>query len=451
MSDCPLNKLILSSLPAGVNSVVVAVSGGVDSVVLLHVLHQIATDHSLSLHAVHLNHCIRPEAGGDALFVEELCHRLGIRCHSVSCDVPELAKQEKTSLEMAGRLARRRLLERVAATTGAPLIALGHHRNDQVETLLQRLVRGTGVSGLSGMAVLDGIWWRPLLSCSRRQLLAYARRQSLAWREDDSNQDQDFVRNRLRHQIIPLLEEVNPQFGERLVVLSRQVAAEEDFWRDQVNTHFPFILVSAEDGLRLLRSQLLSFHPALRLRLLREALNRVRGHLLGIESVHLRAVDDLLGGSRSQAQLDLPGCWVARRYERLWLRRAAPEPPPQYSLPLQVPGETLLPDGRKLVVTLVQQVEAETAHRVYVDPAAVDLPLAVRTWRSGDRFVPLGMTGHKLVKQLFSDLKIEHERRLCTPLLVAGENLLWVAGLQRSGFGVVVPETLSSVCIELRG
>jgi len=451
MSDCPLKKQLISSLPAGVNSVVVAVSGGVDSVVLLHLLHQIASDRCLTLHAVHLNHCIRPEASDDALFVEDLCHRLGVHCHIDTCNVPELVKQERISLEMAGRLARRRLFERVAATTGAQLIALGHHRDDQIETLLQRLVRGTGVSGLSGMAVLDGVWWRPLLSSRRRQLLDYAHRQSLAWREDDSNQDQDFVRNRLRHQIVPLLEEINPQFGERLVVLSRQVAAEEDFWHDQIQTHFPQILASVEDGMRLLRPQLLSFHLALRLRLLRAALSRVRGNLQGIESVHLRAVDDLLSGSRSQAQLDLPGCWVARRYERLWLRRAAPEPPPQYDLPLQVPGETLLPDGRKLVATLVQQLEAETAHRVYVDLATVDSPLAVRTWRSGDRFVPLGMTGHKRVKQLFSDLKIEHEKRLRTPLLVAGETLLWIAGLQRSRFGVVTPQTIAPVCIELIG
>ncbi|MBW6508368.1 MAG: tRNA lysidine(34) synthetase TilS [Desulfuromonadales bacterium] len=444
-----LEQRVLESLPEDVNSVVVAVSGGVDSVALLHLLQRISSSRSLVLHVAHLNHRIRPEADGDARFVEELCCRLAIRYQGECCDVPELAAQEKISLEMAGRVARRRLLERVAADTGAQLIALGHHRDDQVETLLQRLIRGTGISGLAGMAVRDGIWWRPLLCYSRRQLLDYAHRNRLSWREDASNQDPAFVRNRLRTRILPLLEEINPQCGERLVVLSRQIAEEEGYWHEQVMACFPSIVASASDGLRLLRPPLLSFHPALRLRLLREAMRQVRGHLQGIEAVHLRAMDALLRGARSQAQLDLSGCWVARRYEHLWLCRTAPEPPPQYVLPVKVPGETLLPDGRRLVITPVLRAEVETRHRVYFDLTAVESSLSVRTWRPGDRFIPLGMLGHKRLKRLFSDLQIDKEERLRTPLLVAGETLLWVAGLQRSGFGTVTPDTATPVRIEL--
>ncbi|MBD1399782.1 tRNA lysidine(34) synthetase TilS [Pelovirga terrestris] len=444
-----LEQAILKSLPDTVDSIVVAVSGGVDSVVLLHLLQRVAARCGLILRAVHLNHCMRPEADDDARFVEALCQQLNIPCHSESCNVAKLAQQGKISLEMAGRLARRRLLEQVAAETGAQLIALGHHRDDQLETLLLRLTRGTGISGLSGMAELDLPWWRPLLFCSRRQLLDYARRQSLSWREDASNLDPLFVRNRIRHQIVPRLKDINPQFAERMVVLSRQVAVEEDFWRYQIETHFPSIRVACDDGLRLQRSPLLGFHPALRLRLLRAALFEVRGHLHGIEAVHLQAIDDLLTGARSQAQLDLPGCWVARRYEHLWVRTAAPAMPPRYDVALQIPGEILLPDGRKLVATVVEQVEIETRHRVYVDQAVLDRPLTVRTWRPGDCFVPLGMTGHKRLKQLFSDLKIEKEERLRTPLVVAGETLLWVAGLQRSGFGVVTPLSVRPVRLEL--
>ncbi|MFO7813224.1 MAG: tRNA lysidine(34) synthetase TilS [Pelovirga sp.] len=449
MTGSCLEQTVLKSLPEAVRSIVVAVSGGVDSVVLLHLLQRVAAGRGLNLHAVHLNHCMRPEADDDLRFVEALCRQLNVRCHSESCDVAKLAKQESISLEMAGRLARRRLLERMAAETDAQLIALGHHRDDQVETLLLRLTRGTGISGLSGMAELELPWWRPLLYCSRQQLLAYARTQSLSWREDASNLDSRFVRNRLRHQVVPLLKDINPQFSERILVLSRQVAAEEDFWRDQIETHFPSIRAADDDGLRLLRPQLMTFHPALRLRLLRAALFEVRGHLHGIEAVHLHAVDDLLTGARSQAQLDLPACWVARRYQHLWLRSAAPKKPPCYDVALQLPGEILLPDGRKLVATVVKRAGQETRQRVYFDLAALDLPLSVRTWRPGDCFMPLGMTGHKRIKQLFSDLKIEKEERLRTPLVAAGETLLWVAGVQRSGFGVVTPLSLRVVQLEL--
>ncbi len=449
MTDNCLEQKVLKSLPEAVRSIVIAVSGGVDSVVLLYLLQRIAASRGLNLYAVHLNHCMRPEADDDALFVEALCRQLNVRCYSESCNVSKLASQERISQEMAGRLARRRLLERVAADTDAQLIALGHHRDDQVETLLMRLTRGTGISGLSGMAELDPPWWRPLLYCSRQQLLDYARGQSLSWCEDASNLDPLFVRNRLRHQIVPLLKDVNPQFAERMIVLSRQVAVEEDFWRNQIETHFPTIRVACDDGLRLQRSQLLVFHPALRLRLLRAALIEVRGHLHGIEAVHLRAVDDLLTSDRSQAQLDLPACWAARRYENLWLRTAAPKMPQRYDVALQIPGEILLPDGRKLVATVVERPEMETRYRVYVDQAVLDQPLAVRTWRSGDRFAPLGMAGHKRVKQLFADLKIEKEERLRTPLVFAGETLLWVAGLQRSGFGVVPASSVRAARLEL--
>ena len=449
MTGTCLEQTVLKSLPEGVCSIVVAVSGGIDSVVLLCLLQRIAASRGLNLYAVHLNHCIRPEADDDAHFVEALCRQLNVRCYSESCNVSKLASQERISLEMAGRLARRRLLERVAAETGAQLIALGHHRDDQVETLLMRLTRGTGISGLSGMAELDLPWWRPLLDCSRQQLLEYARGQSLSWCEDASNLDPLFMRNQIRHQIVPLLNDINPQFAERMIVLSRQVAAEEDFWRHQIETYFPSIRAAGDDGLRLQRSPLLAFHPALRLRLLRAALSEVRGHLHGIEAVHLYAVDDLLTGSRSQAQLDLPACWVARRYQQLWLRNAAPKMPPRYDLVLQIPGEILLPDGRKLVATVVERPEMETRHRVYFDQATLAQPLSIRTWRPGDCFVPLGMTGHKRVKQLFSDLKIEKEERLRTPLVVAGETMLWVAGLQRSGFGVVTPSSVGAVRLEL--
>ncbi len=444
-----LEQKVLESLPGEVRSVVVAVSGGLDSMVLLHLLCRIAAERGLDLSVAHLNHRIRPEAAADACFVEDTCRRLAVRYYGDSCDVPELARNEKVSLEMAGRLARRLLLERVATFSGSGLIALGHHRDDQAETLLLRLLRGTGISGMAGMSVRDGVWWRPLLVCSRQQLLDYALRHRLVWREDASNRDPLFVRNRLRTRIIPLLEEINPRCGEQLAAFSRRIAEEEGYWREQVDLHFPTILATDDNGLRLLRSQLLAFHPALRLRLLRDALRRVRGHLQGIEAVHLTAVDGLLTGARSQAQLDLPGCWVARRYENLWLRQAAPEPFPPYHLPVQVPGDTLLPDGRRLTVTLMEQREGETRHRVYFDLAQLGSSLSVRTWRPGDRFVPAGMTGHKRLKRLFSDLKIEQEERLRTPLLVAGETLLWVAGLQRSASGVATPHTTVPVAIEL--
>ncbi|MFO7767287.1 MAG: tRNA lysidine(34) synthetase TilS [Pelovirga sp.] len=440
MSNCLLESAVLQSLPEHCDTLIVAVSGGVDSVVLLHLLDRIARSRSdrppLNLQAFHLNHQIRSEAAADARFVSNLCRQLNIPCHSVSRDVPALAKMEKVSLEMAGRKVRRELLQRLADQQGADLIALGHHRDDQVETFVLRLTRGSGLSGLAAMAERDGIWWRPLLNCSRRQIRDYARQQQLDWREDASNQDPTFVRNTLRMQVVPLLEKINPRLDERITELSRQIASEEDYWQRQLQETFPLMVVATQDGLRLSRIRLLDCHRALRLRLLREAVRQVCGHLEGVEAIHLRAISDLLDGPRSQAQLDLPGCWVARRYNHLWLRNDPPDPPVPFDLPVQIPGETYLPDGRKLVVTLVERPQAETRESVCFDLDASGSVMSLRNWQPGDRFAPLGMSGRKRLKRLFSDLHIEKEDRYRVPLLFSGRKLLWVVGVQRSRHAV---------------
>lgn len=410
----------------------VAVSGGVDSVVLLHLLWCVAERYGLQLQVAHLDHRMRPCSGDDVRFVQQRCAELALPCHIEAIDVPQLAARQKSSLETAARAARRAFLQRIAERIGARLIALAHQRGDQAETFLQRLLRGSGASGLGGMRSLQGLWWRPLLDCGREQVLAYARQHNLSWVEDESNADPSYLRNRLRHQLLPELRSYNPQIEQRLTELCRQLQGENDFWQQQVAAVLPGVLLNSADGFRLSRPGLLGLHPALRLRLLREALRGVRGDLQRIESSHLRAIDELLSRGRSQAQLDLPGCWVARRYETLWLRTSAPVVLPSYDLPLPVPGELELPCGRVLRAVLQDEQEGESAR--VTEFAWRELPgaLRVRSWRSGDRFAPLGLDGHKRLKAFFVDQKVELEERDRTPLLTCGEEILWVVGRRRS-------------------
>ncbi len=444
-----LKQLIIDTLPPETSRLLVAVSGGVDSVVLLHALQSVSVQLELTLEVAHLDHQIRPESTSDADFVRNLCREWGITCHIDICDVPALAEQDKISLEMAGRNTRREFLQRIAEQVNAQQIVFAHHRDDQVETFMLRLLRGSGQSGLTAMRVLQGFWWRPLLNCSREQILAYARQHQLNWVEDKSNSDPAFLRNRLRTQIIPQLLDINPQFTARIVVLTQQFQLEENYWQEQVEQQFEDLVVSRNDGLRLDRAALLKIHPALRIRILREALRQIRGDLQRIEAVHLQAIENLLTGQRSQAQLNLPGCWVARRYQTLWIRDVAPELPKPFDLLLPIPGELELPDGRILRTSIQSELEGESSHTTEYSLAGLELPLRIRSWKAGDRFEPLGMGGHKRLKQYFSDNRVESEARLQAPLLVNGEEILWIAGLRRSCHAVAGHDKGMSLRVEL--
>ncbi len=427
-----LSSLFFGEDFSGDASLLVAVSGGVDSVVLLHLLRGAAREFNLTLQVAHLDHQIRPESAADAEFVASLCEKWQLPCQLGREDVPGLAKGSGLSLEMAARQARRKFLQVVADSFGCERIVLAHHRDDQAETFFLRLLRGTGISGLAAMRPLQGRWWRPLLGVSRRQILDYARQQGLRWVEDESNRDPAYLRNRLRQQIMPQLRDLNPQLDERLSVLCEQVQGEEDFWQQHLAQLLIALEVPALDGLRLDRALLLEQHPALRLRIYREALRRVRHDLQRIETSHLRAIDGLLLADRSQAQIDLPECWVARRYEQLWFRSVAPARLSGYDLPLPIPGQVDLPHGQTLQALVLAEQQGESAAVVEFSLAELNEPLRVRSWQPGDCFAPQGMAGRKRLKRYFSDERIELEERASIPLLVAGEKILWVIGRRRS-------------------
>lgn len=433
---------------AGEN-LLVAVSGGVDSVVLLHLLSRQVEKTGLRLHVAHLDHRIREQSAADAEFVRRYCSQLGLDCVVASCNVPKIADEKGLSLEMAGREARREFLLQTADEVGARLIALAHHQNDQVETFLLRLLRGSGVAGLAAMRPLQDRWWRPLLGCRRGQIEDYAAEHRLDWVEDASNSDLTFLRNRVRHRVVPELQQVNPAFEQRVAELCRQFADDEDYWQQRVAEVLPGLVVSTADGLRLDRQGMLALPHALRARVLRAALLRLRGDLLRIDAVHLRSLDTLLGGDRSQAQLDLPGCWAARRYEQLWLRHEAPVVLPAYEFELAVPGQLSLPDGRILRSRLLTAPLGEGETAAEFDFQKLERSLRVRSWRAGDSFVPRGMFGRKKLKRLFGDRKIELEERARVPVLVAGEEILWVAGVRRSGLATVSSDTQRILRLEL--
>lgn len=410
--------------------ILVALSGGADSMVLLDLLLQVAEGLKLDMSAAHLDHGMRAESATDADFVRDFCCERGVPLTVARRDVPRLAERRKQGLEEAAREERRAFLRETAGLEGCRFIALGHHRDDQAETFLHRLLRGSGLSGLAGMRLRSDPFIRPLLPFSQNDILEYLADRKLPHVEDPSNADTMFTRNRLRHELLPHLRTFNPRIEEHLARLSRRIVLEEDYWDGQVAVCLESLCTEDRDGMWLSRPELARLHPALRTRVLRGALERLRGDLRGICSQHLALLEGILDGSRPEAEAHLPGAWAARRYERLWLRTSPPLPPQEFTVVVSGPGEYELPGGGRLQVSLEDHSVGEDVWHVEFDADLVNFPLLVRSFLPGDRFYPSGGPGRRKLKDFFIDAKLDRETRRSLPL-IAGDEILWLPGLRR--------------------
>lgn len=409
----------------------VAVSGGADSVALLHLLHGVAESRGLELRVAHLDHALRPDSPEDAAHVRALCAGLGVPLNVARTDVAALARAGKGGVEEAAREARRSFLRETAQAQGCAWIALAHQRDDQAETFLLRLLRGAGTTGLAGMRAIEPPFVRPLLPFSRGELVEWLAGAGIAWREDASNQDRAFARNRVRHELLPLLESYNPAIRVRLNELCRQLGEDEDDWSARAAAELARTAELTAGECRLPCAVLAAASPAMAGRLVRAALKHARGNLRRLDADHIRAVVDLASRPHPQGELHLPGAWVGRRYDSLWLRQLPPGPVPQVSFEIAGPGCYPLTEGRRLSVEFAGTARGEAPHAVEFDAAAISLPLSVRAPRPGDRLHPQGLAGTKKLQDLFVDLKLTREERAAAVLVLAGGELLWVAGRRR--------------------
>lgn len=415
-------------------TVVVAVSGGADSVALLDILHSLHEER-LQLVVAHLNHQLRgEESDGDEAFVASLAQRYGLPFVSQRSDVAALAKGSRLSLEDAGRRARYAFLSDTATRHGASSIALAHHLDDQAETVLMRLLRGAGGSGLSAMArVSGGMLKRPLLSVSREELEQYIKVRGLTWRTDSTNADTAYLRNSIRHDLIPLLRRYNPKVSQRLAATAETLSLDEELLEQLTATAWQRV-ASRNGSAVLLDLPALAAEPkGLRLRLYRRALSALRGDLQRIALNHLHAIDELVNDGRPNACIKLPGdCFVSRSYDSV---RFSPEPPAaggEWELPIPQEGSYPLPDGRTLTVRLVSRPPSlqPSPSVAYLDPEQLPFPWLLRNFRPGDRFRPLGMGGSQKIKALFINEKVPLGDRRRIPVLLSSGRVVWVVGLR---------------------
>lgn len=426
------------SLFAPGDTVVTAVSGGADSVALLDILVSFR-ELRLNLVAAHLNHLLRgAEADADEEFVLKLAGSYGVPVVVKRVDVGEVARTEGRSLEDAGRAARYAFFDELAVSHKAHAVALAHHADDQAETVVMRLLRGAGGSGLCAMAPKSaGLYVRPLLNVNRREIEAYLQRRGIAWRTDSSNAAADFLRNRIRHELIPYLARYNPAISHRLSATAEAMAADEEFLEAATSAAFASHAVLSAGRIILALPGLRSEPRGIRLRLYRRAILQAKGNLARIGFSHLRAIDCLVFSAKPHLTLDLPDrLRAAKSYGEISFS-AGEDKKPLFSgeIYLDGPGIYPLPGSGMLAVDYADasgDLKSAPATTAYFDLDRAPFPWRVRTIRPGDRFSPFGMTGQKKVKELFIDAKVPLSFRRRIPILFCGETLLWVGGIRRS-------------------
>jgi tRNA(Ile)-lysidine synthase len=436
--------------------VLVALSGGPDSVALVRLLRELEARGELAVAGVaHLNHRLRDAAGRDEQFCCAFASEMGLTFRSTEIDVRARAEALGTSLEDAGRQARYEWFERVAVELGAHVIATGHTLDDQAETFLLRLLRGAGPRGLAGIHPRAGRVIRPLLEIGRAELREYLAVLEQPFCEDETNRDLSIPRNRIRHELLPLLQrDYSPGISD---VLAREAAIarldEDRLGQEAIDLADSIVLTDRTEGIEepetvTVDARALGIvHPALAVRVARLALNVLApGRFVGYE--HVERLLELARHGSSGGALSLPGQHATRRGDAIVLRREAFQPfSNPFHVSLSIPGEVILePQGWAVSATWECVTERPGSDPNFLgsglgdasdhrDPLKVRVwgltpPLAVRSRKPGDRFKPFGMGGQgKKLQDFLVDRKVARERRDSLPLVVdSADRIVWVVG-----------------------
>ncbi len=436
------------------DTLVIGLSGGADSVMLLDLL-SILPGYDLKLIAAHLNHGLRgAESDADEQFCRETASRYAIPFESRLADVRKAAADLRLNLEDAGRRARIELLDDIRMKYGAAAVVLAHHADDQAETVLMRLLRGAGITGLAGMAYRNQRGYvRPLLEITRPEIEQYLRASGLVWREDSSNSDTSFLRNRIRHQLLPLLEEYNPAIRSCLAATASVLGDDEALLGELTAEAFAGSCLVEEGRIVCGVTALRALKPALRRRVLRQVFKRLTGTLAGVSLRHIDSICGLIESDRPNSRLALPQEVTAvREYDRLMLMPPGESRPETgFELPITGPGLYRLPLGGSILVESSGAAPYPTdSGTLCFDPGKIPFPWLVRTFRPGDRMTPFGMSGRKKVKDIFIDRKIPSSERKRIPLLFCGDDLIWIAGVCASELCRIDTPSAASVRVTWR-
>ena len=437
--------------------ILAAISGGADSLALFLALHRLAGKHGFELRAAHLNHGLRgTESDADAAFVAGVCSQFGVPLALDKIDVAGMRARRRLSWEQAARIARYDFLTRVAMETQSSAVALGHTSDDQAETVLLNLLRGTGIRGLRGMLPLSS--WRtahgsaallrPLLNVSRRETEVYCSEHNLTPRLDSSNLEERFTRNRIRRKLMPQLEQFNPSVKKSLLRLARTVAQDVAYLDQQVASAWSSLAIVERDGVRLDRHAFKALRPSLQAHILHRAYTQTAGEASGLNLAQIEAMRDLAGKGAGRSLSLHGGVRFGTGYEEIFLsgKPASLSSRPLDETTLMVPGDTRASDWRVAIGVLEGRnrppdLKHDNPYCAYLGLGALGKELKVRSRLPGDRFQPLGFPSEKSLKEFMIDAHVPRAQRNDTPLLMANDRVAWVVGWRIAHWARVTPET----------
>lgn len=434
--------------------VLAGLSGGPDSVCLLLLLNQLKDEYKLDLHAIYIDHGLRPEEiPAEIKFCKKLCENLNISFITKSVDVISYAKELGLNKQEAARELRYKAFDEIALEKGANKIAIAHNADDQAETFFMRILRGSGQKGLSGIPPLRGKIIRPLIEIERNEIEEFLKSSSQSYVVDSSNIKKDYFRNWLRLSVMPEFQRKNPDLINTISRMS-DIIREEDNYLELIVTKTLMKLIpkKTDKTIELFLVPLENMDRVILRRVLRRAIDAVKG-LRGISFIHIEDIIGLIKNGDSGDRLYLPkGIRVIKGYSTLILTSDLPVKLGTYSL--EVPGEVILREAGILIKSSIEEHRAEGKAQeksvAIFDADKVKAPLTIRARKNGDFFYPAGFGKKKKLQDFFVDEKVPRDERDKVPIILSGEEIIWIAGYRGDERFNITSDTKKIVMLEIK-
>ncbi len=429
------------------DKIVVAVSGGADSIALLYSLSAIKSRYNLTIVCAHLNHGIRGiDALRDEQYVKSISKALGVECYTKTVDIPAIAKSTKQSEELCGRNERYKFFDEVAQITNSTKIAVAHNKNDSVETILIKLSRGCSLNGLRGISPVNGNIIRPLINVERAQIELYLKQIDVSFMTDKTNYEDIYTRNIIRNKIVTEFNRINPSFVTTVYNNSRSICDDDDFIWQCAAQYYKTCVQTVNNSVKIDLNLLSSLHISLKKRIILYAVSILKGDKCDIENKHLNILCNLKGtGKKYDIEKNLK---AYTQYDNLFICHDYPDDE-DYYIDVELNKIYNINDLR-IKFEFVEDNDMSDKSCMYVNGDFAQ-DMIIRNKRDGDKFIPSGMTTHKKISRYFIDLKIPLNIRNKTPLLIINNEIAAVIGHRVSNNFVVTDKTKKTLKISFVG